>query len=192
MTEIDPRISLHRAYVVAGAIVAGVGDDQWQLPTPCSDYDVRQLTAHIVGAAGRPAQITSGAGITGTLETPPGPPDGGYEAEMGRHLTEVTKAFGEQGTLEQEFTLPWGTFSGSAIAEMYAIEMAVHAWDLAVATGQDQKLDDELSEALLPAARKLIPAGLRGGEVPFAAVVDVDTNASASDQLAGFLGRSRP
>src|ERR1700722_12922476 len=32
-----------------GDVIAGVGPDQWHLPTPCPEYDVTALVDHMVG-----------------------------------------------------------------------------------------------------------------------------------------------
>ena len=34
-----------------GDLIEGVGDDQWDQPTPCPDYDVGTLVDHILGWA---------------------------------------------------------------------------------------------------------------------------------------------
>ncbi|MGO9196963.1 MAG: TIGR03086 family metal-binding protein [Acidimicrobiales bacterium] len=191
MTDSDPRPLLSRSYELAARVIEGIGDDQWHLATPCTAFDVQQLTAHIVAAAARPAQIATGAEIDGMPELSVEAPEGGYAAELEVNAKEAVGAFADASTLDQDFTLPWGTYSGRSIVEMYAIEMTAHAWDLAVSTGQDTKLDDELSEALMPAARTMIVPEFRGGDMPFGAVVDPGGDARAADQFAGFLGRSR-
>ncbi|MGO9911304.1 MAG: TIGR03086 family metal-binding protein [Acidimicrobiales bacterium] len=191
MTSPDPRPLLRRSYDVALVVVGGVGDDQWHLKTPCTEFDVRQLTAHLVGAAARPAEVASGAEIVGMPELGDEIPEGGYGPELRRNSEAALQAFADAESLDRDFVLPWGTYSGRSIVDMYAIEMTAHAWDLAVATGQDDKLDDELAEALLPAAREMIVEEYRGGEMPFAAVVEVEDGARTADQFAGWLGRSR-
>ena len=43
------QAALHRRAVGEfDARVRAVGDDQWELPTPCSDWNVRQLVNHLV------------------------------------------------------------------------------------------------------------------------------------------------
>jgi uncharacterized protein (TIGR03086 family) len=72
---------------------------------------------------------------------------------------------------------------------IYVQEQVTHGWDLAVATGQVSKLDPALAEAVLPVVQQFVPSEIRGGEMPFEAVVEVPPTASAYDRLAGFLGR---
>jgi uncharacterized protein (TIGR03086 family) len=46
MDEID---LLAGVLAKTGDVIAGVGPSQWDLATPCPDYDVRALVNHIVG-----------------------------------------------------------------------------------------------------------------------------------------------
>ncbi len=186
----DPRQILARSLEVAGTVISGVGDDQWSLPTPCSEYDVTRLTEHIVGAAARPAFIVNGGQIEGEIEITGSAPSGGFMAAYGRAAAEANEAFAEDAVFDKEFALPWGSFRGSAIALMYAMEATVHGWDLATATGQADKLDDEVAAALLPVAQGMLPPDFRGGDIPFGPVVMVGVDARPADQLAGYLGRS--
>ena len=48
MTTNDPLGLLDRAISQTGAIVARVRPEQASLPTPCSEFDVRQLVNHLV------------------------------------------------------------------------------------------------------------------------------------------------
>jgi uncharacterized protein (TIGR03086 family) len=192
MTEVnDPRPLLQRSYEVAADVLAGVRDDQWSLPTPCTAYDTRTLAGHLVGASGRVSKILSGEGIEAPLEAPDLADTQAFAGHVKRAADEAASLLSDPSVLDRDYTLPWGTYSGRTIVEMYAIEMAAHSWDLAVSTGQDDLLDDGVAEALLPAAERIIPAEFRGGEMPFAAVVEVPADARPAEKLAGFTGRRR-
>ncbi|MGD0242447.1 MAG: maleylpyruvate isomerase N-terminal domain-containing protein, partial [Streptosporangiaceae bacterium] len=61
MTEnMDPRPLYRRAVAQTETIVAAVTPDQFILPTPCTEYDVRALLAHIVGGLTRTALVGEG------------------------------------------------------------------------------------------------------------------------------------
>jgi uncharacterized protein (TIGR03086 family) len=91
--------------------------------------------------------------------------------------------------LDRMLVLPFGTMPGRAAALAYTQELTVHAWDLASAIGRADGLDPSLAEAVTPLARQFVPAGVRGGPVPFGPVVDVAADAGAYQQLVGWLGR---
>lgn len=73
--------------------------------------------------------------------------------------------------------MPWGEeYTGATLVDMYLAELAAHAWDLARATGQIDKLDPSLALPALEGARAMIkpqyrnmvePGGpFRGGGLP--------------------------
>ena len=43
--------------------VAGIGDEQWHLPTPCAEWDVRDLLQHIVSGNLWVPELTAGRTI---------------------------------------------------------------------------------------------------------------------------------
>lgn len=50
MTSSAPSVDdLTRALSAVEELIAGVGDDQWSAPTPCTDWTVRELVNHLVG-----------------------------------------------------------------------------------------------------------------------------------------------
>ncbi|MGH9296619.1 MAG: TIGR03086 family metal-binding protein [Acidimicrobiales bacterium] len=188
----DPRPLFRRSFEMAASVIDGVAEDQWHLATPCSKFDVEQLTAHLVAGAARPGAVGRGEEISGELVATEARPEGGFGPLFARNATASLDAWSDDALLSKDFVLPWGSYPGSAIVLMYAMEAAVHAWDLAVATGQDAKLDDELAGSLHGPATEMVPAGFRGGEMPFEPVVTIEETARPADQLAAYLGRRRP
>jgi len=50
--------------------------------------------------------------------------------------------------------MPWGEeYTGTALVDMYLVELSTHAWDLARATGQIEELDPSLALPTLEGAR---------------------------------------
>jgi uncharacterized protein (TIGR03086 family) len=76
----------------------------------------------------------------------------------------------------------------SAMASAGALEIAVHGWDISRACGRCQPIPRALAADLLAIAPLLIPNADR--HPLFAAPVSVPPEASPSDRLAAFLGRS--
>jgi uncharacterized protein (TIGR03086 family) len=180
-----------RALDIANSVVSGVGPDQWHLSTPCTEFDTSDLTCHLVGAIDRVSNLAKGLAVHGELPLGPAPLEG-WPTKLASSKRSVLGNWTDDDLLDRSFSLPWGTYQGTDIVLMYTIEFVAHSWDLAVATDQDAQLDDDLALAVLPAAQKMIPAGFRGGEMPFASVVELSPGARGADQLAAFLGRSRP
>jgi uncharacterized protein (TIGR03086 family) len=75
----------------------------------------------------------------------------------------------------------------AAIDQFYTSDVFLHTWDLARATGQDDRLDPDICAAMLagmePWDEMLRASGQYGPRVP------VPDDASAQDRLIGFIGR---
>jgi uncharacterized protein (TIGR03086 family) len=69
------------------------------------------------------------------------------------------------------------------------LDILVHGWDLARATGQDPELDAEVAEPVLAFAREaFVDEGARAPSI--GPEVAVPAGASVTDRLVGFLGRT--
>ena len=169
-------------------ILEQVQADQMSNPTPCASWDVAGLINHVVGA-----QHFFAAGALGQ------PPAGGdqdfaagdYLAAYDEGVQKCADAFGTEGVLEAELTLPFGNMSGQAFMGMAMTDTFQHAWDLAKATGQSTDLDAGMATQLHGAMQNMIQPGFRGedGAAPFGAEQECADGSCAADQLAAFLGR---
>jgi uncharacterized protein (TIGR03086 family) len=184
----DPRDLFAQAIAQGQAVIDAVTPDQLCLPTPCSEFDVATLTNHLIGAIGRVGDAFAGNEL-GELEPTAEIPAGGLGAAFAAAAEVAKSAMSDDGLLDKMLELPFATLPGAVVVQIYAMETVLHTWDIAAATGQRHKLDHSLAEPLLPVAMQMLPAEPRGGEMPFAAVVDVSESASASDRLAAYSGR---
>jgi len=141
---------------------------------------VLQLLHHTVGAAARAGSIARDGGLSGEIEVDGPPPDGGFVAALDAARRAFDSAWADDELLASTIALPWGAFTGEFIVQMYTLELTLHSWDLAVATGQESMLDDEIAGSLLPVATGMLPPEHRGGEIPFGPVVDIDADARAA------------
>jgi uncharacterized protein (TIGR03086 family) len=186
--DADPRPLLRRTTDQAVAGLAALGPDDLDRPTPCAGLDVRTLGGHllsvlrriVVAAGGGPALtvpvLTLGS-VSVLASTAAGDRD------------RLVAAWADDDVLDRLLVLPFGAMSGREAAVAYGLELTAHAWDLAVAVGRADELDDEPAAALLPAAPEFVPAEPRGGHVPYGPVVPVDRGAGPYERLAGWLGR---
>jgi uncharacterized protein (TIGR03086 family) len=74
-----------------------------------------------------------------------------------------------------------------AIASFYTSDLFVHSWDPARATGQPINLDERRCAEVLAAMQPIEEILRTSGE--YGPKVDVPTDASAMEQLVGFIGR---
>ena len=89
--------------------------------------------------------------------------------------------------------MPWGeVYTGATLVDMYLAELAAHAWDLAQATAQVDKLDPSLALPALEGARATIKPRYRNmvePGAPFGAEVHPAPGADDWGRLAAFMGR---
>jgi uncharacterized protein (TIGR03086 family) len=153
-------------------------DDQWTNPTPCTDWDVRQLVDHVIAIQ---RQIPEGLGV----------PVGGEGADPREEWKAVrsaaVEALRQPGVLER--TLPGR--AGEVPVEMALMprlsDLVLHSWDLARATGGDDSIDPDtaavLLEFLTPNDEILRSSGT------FGAKIDPPPDADAAIELLCFTGR---
>jgi uncharacterized protein (TIGR03086 family) len=128
-----------------GSRVEQVGDDQWSLPTPCSEWDVRALVAHVTDEQ-RWAPYLMGGGRTDEAgDRFSSDPLGEDPKQAWRDLSAAAAdAFGAEGALERTVHLSYGESSARDYLWQMTVDLAVHAWDLARGIGADEHLDPEL------------------------------------------------
>jgi len=102
MTEnSDPRPLHRRAIAQTGTVLAAVTADQFALPTPCTEYDVRALLSHIIGGLTRAALV--GEGDPDALARPAmaeGVPDDGWPAAYRAAADRATAAWADDTKLD--------------------------------------------------------------------------------------------
>ncbi|MET9653897.1 TIGR03086 family metal-binding protein [Streptomyces sp. NPDC006460] len=178
----DPLSAFLGAVALAAATLDAVRPDQYDLPTPCEEYDVRELARHIVAVLRRFALVGRG----GDPMALPHVADGSWH-EAADEARAVWTA--DPGLLDRPVTLPFGTLPGAAALVAYAGEFTVHTWDVAVATGQSPAWDPAVLAASLQAMERALPAERRGEGVPFGPVVETAPDAPAVDRLVAWYGR---
>lgn len=142
-------VSLHRRAMEAfGARVHEVGPDQWSVPTPCVDWDVRTLVNHVVGENVWTAPMFAGKTIADVGDAFDGDLLGDDPAAAwDTSAAEALAVVGEPGAMQRTVHLSFGDFPGSEYASQLFADYLVHGWDLATAIGADTRLDPELVAA---------------------------------------------
>ncbi|MHB8621603.1 MAG: TIGR03086 family metal-binding protein [Chloroflexota bacterium] len=181
----DPLAALDRALAATGQLVAGVRADQWSAPTPCTEWDARQVANHLV---------YGGLRLTALVADEPAPAAGGdllgddpvaaYRAAAAR----LQAAFARPGVLQRTYPSPFGPLPGAGLVQLRIAEVLIHGWDLARATGQPPALPEDLAEQSLAIFRARLGDGPRTGG-PIGCPQPVADDAPAIDRLAAFHGR---
>ncbi len=184
MTE-NPLAQFDRAAAVAEEVIAAVKPDQFDHPTPCTTWTVRQVINHIVTGNLFFASIVSGGPRPDRSRDHLGDDPVGAFREAVRHLR---AAFAGEGVLARTYDTPIGPGPGPLLVRMRVNEMFVHAWDVAKATGQSTDLDPQLAEHCL-AGFRAVPFIPRGEGTAFGVEQEPPAGATAADRLAAFVGR---
>ena len=187
-TESDPRPQLADSLDQLQALIDAVGADDLDRPTPCSDYDVQNLLAHILAVIRKLAVVAHGGNAMEVIDPATDVPDD-WAAEIHRARAESDQLWMDDKLLGRDCTLPWGTMTGREFIDAYAHEFTVHAWDLARTFEQVDNLDPQLAEVALDWYARHLPAEARGEGVPFGAVMPVADDADVYTRLAAFVGR---
>lgn len=169
-------------------LVRGVPDTGLSGPTPCPDYTVAQLLAHLVGltVAFRDAAAKK---LGPTTDRPPGPQvapslDDGWREVLPWQLDELAAAWRDPGAWEGHTRVGGVDLPGSMTGLFALNEVLVHGWDLARGTGQGYEAD----EPSLRAAYGLL-RGDRPADGPFGEPVPVPADAPLLDRVIGLTGR---
>lgn len=165
-----------------------IRDDQWDAPTPCTEWTVRDLVNHLVVEQLWVPETMAGktmeeVGDRFDGDQVGGDPAGAWEAAVAASRA----AFAEPGALERTIHLSRGPSPATQYCAEMTMDATIHTWDLARAIEADENLDMdlvELSLALLePIKDSLAASGMFGPPVP------VGPDADPQTQLLAIVGR---
>ena len=180
-----PADPAERHREVADGFTARVqGTSDWDAPAPVAGWRARDVVGHLVEWF--PAFLAGGSDVS----LPPGPAVDDDPVAAWLHQTEAVQAvLDDPATADKVLTNPHiGEVPlDQAIDRFYTADVFMHTWDLARATGQDDRLDPELCAQMLagmePIDELLRQSGQYGPKVPVPADADVQS------RLLGFIGR---
>src|SRR6516164_1459291 len=171
---------------------AQVASGEMTLPTPCAEWDLAALLAHLAASM---ADVES-AIRTGYLDLDQGDPSapGRREGPLPGHPVEVLQdraanllvaCYDHHGP--QRLVVVGGLpLAAGIVACTGAVEIAVHGWDVSAARGRGVPIPPALATRMLGLCPLLVTsrAGL------FAPPVEVPQQASPCDRLVAYLGRT--
>ncbi|MFD2469713.1 TIGR03086 family metal-binding protein [Amycolatopsis silviterrae] len=131
-TEFDQRLSLVRP-------------EQWTAPTPCAEWNVRQLVNHMVRGNLNYVDLLAGGTREDFLRLRDADARGDDPlAAYTVSVQLVVDAFSRPGALDQLLDYPLGQVTGRQALAVRATDSTIHAWDLARALDVDDRLDPGL------------------------------------------------
>jgi uncharacterized protein (TIGR03086 family) len=173
------------------AVLGRLTEDDLSRPSPCAEYTVGEVGEHVVrsmvllasvaGAqAGNPAAGSVGpaAGSAGSV--------GPLEEQVAVTAEAALAAWRRRG-LGGTVAVGRSTLPANLAVEIIPMELLVHGWDMARATGQQIDVPPEVVDHVLGRARELVTEDKRGRS--FAAEVPAGPEATTLQRLIAFTGR---
>ena len=161
------------------------GTQSWDVPSPVADWTARDVVRHLTEWF--PPFLAGGSGV----RLPSGPSVD--DDPVGAWLTQcdgVQAVLDDPATENSVLSNPHigDVPLGRAIDQFYTADVFMHTWDIARATGQEDRLDPDFCAVLLtgmePIEEVMRSSGQYGARVP------VSDDADAQTRLLGFIGRN--
>jgi uncharacterized protein (TIGR03086 family) len=184
----DTRHLYRKASDQFGEKVKNIRDDQWNGPTPCTEWDVRALVQHLVSENAWISPILAGKTIDEVGDSLSGDllgedPEAAWQARAG----EAWAAVDADGALDGVVHISRGDVPGGEYVFEVVADLAIHGWDLARAIGADDTIDPELLEAVYPYYEPLVSLMKASGA--YGPAVEAAPDADQQTKLLAMLGR---
>ncbi|GLZ76347.1 hypothetical protein Afil01_11540 [Actinorhabdospora filicis] len=177
---------MKRAAAEAAAVARAVGDVDLDAPTPSADWDTRALLNHWVlwtshALEKRALREPFGEELTGRdFASEPG-----WRQEYLKHLDAGVRAWSRPGALDGDIDTGGGAMAAADVASMLTLELVLHTWDVAKATGVDY--DPDFGTEFLPVVEKW--ADMYRQYEGFGDTVETPEGTSALDRALALSGR---
>lgn len=172
---------MQRALDYACAALTAVTPPDLDRPSPCTDWTLAGLLAHMDDALDAFAEAADGAvGLRSAAPAPLGVRVQGLQTKACGLLTTWMNA------TTSYVDLAGHPIPVDVVARLAALEIAVHGWDVAATVGGHSPLPERLAEGLLPTALQIALAG----DDRFAPPLSVEITAPAGVHVLALLGRT--
>lgn len=187
MTLLD---SLDVAAGEFGRRLAAVIPADWDNPTPCEGWTVRDLVNHGIGGNVMAAVLLAGASKDEASAAVGGEsltddPASAYADSVARQAA----GFAEEGSLDKVVHHPAMDMPGGQLLGFRVVDLGVHAWDLAQAIGADETLDDGLVQAMWDVVAPMAPFIGQIGVFGPGPSGDVGEDAPLQQRVLDMVGR---
>ena len=169
--------------------LGAVGSDKLDASTPCSEWSVQALINHNIRVAlFFHSMMSSGELEPKSMFDVGGPlPSEGALAAFEASTSKVLEAIKVTGALEKVIDTPFGQMPVGSFLMFPFLDIVLHKWDFAKATGQNTSMDSSLAEASYNVLAPVIEDVRKGGA--FEPGVQVPITASIQNKLLGLAGR---
>ena len=175
----------------AARVVSGVpAEPERKLddPTPCGDWDLRTLLNHTILWTSYSAERRAhGESVAEEMMSKDFTADPGFRNDYVAQIDKAVQAWSDPKAWEGDIGVMGDATPKADVAAMLIMEMALHGWDVAKATGQDYTCDEAVAQALIQTVEA--QAELFRKYQGFADAVIVPADASTFDRALALSGR---
>jgi uncharacterized protein (TIGR03086 family) len=172
----------------AARVVQNIPDEALSGPTPCDDWDLRTLLNHTILWTSYSAERRArGESVAEDLMRQDFTAEPGFREDYSRQINKAVNAWSDPKAWEGEIGVMGSATPAADLGAMLIMEMALHGWDVAKATGQDYHADEALGQALNDTVQA--QAELFRKYQGFADPVETGHDATAFDRALALSGR---
>lgn len=186
----DALGAYEQTLVWTGQRVAGVRVDNLGVVTPCRDWNLRALVAHVVAGIWYFKALAAGERIEQLQRELSDLIGDDAFASYDRAARAALEAWRAPGALDRTYPMPLGDRPGREALAIHQADLLIHGWDVAEATHQDAAMPADLAEFALGTERSFIQAEMRGPGRAYDAVRTDSEIAGTQDRLLAFVGRT--
>lgn len=169
-------------------IMRGVPFNAWDNPSPCSEWSARDVAGHAMGVV---SNVAARAGVGTSLDVfknvgaiaGPDPYAAWFDIR-----NRTLGALDRPGALQTTFSSSLGNVVLDDYILQMTVDLVVHSWDVARATGGDERLDPQLVAVSYARLKNLDPTVARAPG-RYADIVAVDGEVDLQTELLTFSGR---
>jgi uncharacterized protein (TIGR03086 family) len=172
----------------AARVVQDVPEGMLDAPTPCTDWDLRTLLNHtILWTAHSAERRAHGESVGEDLMNKDFTADPGFRQQYAEQIGKAVDAWSDPKAWERELDVMGSPMLSSEVGAMLILEMVLHGWDVAKATGQHYRCDDAVAASVLQTVEAQAPLFRQYNG--FADPVPLPDVVSVFDRALGLSGR---
>lgn len=165
-----------------------IRDTDLSAATPCHAWDLRHLLRHIHTSVLQLTDVLGMQRMTADIDPDAGPTN--TVATLRLAIVDFLLAATSPPAVGRWCAIGDRSLPARTVVYVAAIEMVLHAWDIAQTCRADHPIPADLATALMAVAPPLAEAG--AAQHVFAKPAEVPTTATPSDQLVALFGRRAP
>jgi uncharacterized protein (TIGR03086 family) len=188
MEKTNLSAEMAAASAEAARVVGNVPQNALDTPTPCGDWDLRTLLNHTILWTSYSAERRAhGESVAEDLMNKDFTADPGFREDYAQQIDKAVTAWSAAQAWEGDLNVMGDATPAADVGAMLLMETALHGWDVARATGQEFRTDEQTAKALEDIVQA--QAELFRKYQGFADAVEPAENATAFERALTLSGR---